>query len=175
MPVYARTRKFPKELRVGLQPRASTLCVECVCFHSVPRMRPICPATWTTSDFEGMFEDTTRMRTSLVSAQGMKTPFEARCCDSGFDEHPHSSGSADEYNVEGYNERRRLYCQRLYCRGLYCRGLYLQVIPTDLANMQWLSGQCMPALESSRKKTSIRSHEPQPFVSNAYVSTRYPE
>jgi hypothetical protein len=37
------------------------------------------------------------MRTSLVSAQGMKPPFEVGCCDSRFDENPTSPGSADEY------------------------------------------------------------------------------
>jgi hypothetical protein len=37
------------------------------------------------------------MRISLVSVQGMKLPFEVRCCDSRFDENPTSSGSADEY------------------------------------------------------------------------------
>lgn len=37
------------------------------------------------------------MRTSLVSAQGMRALFEVKCCGSRFDETPTSSGSADEY------------------------------------------------------------------------------
>jgi hypothetical protein len=76
-----------------------------------------------------------RKYSSLMSAQETKTPFEVGCCDSRFDENPTSSGSADEYIPS---------------------KTILTVISTDLAHIQWLSGQCMPAFDRSRKNADLQ-------------------
>lgn len=102
----------------AMQQRASTLCVECVCFHSVSRMRhsrrlAILLARYAVHGCETALASLHgrqaigsrgvrgyRKYSSLMSAQEMRTPFEVGCCDSRFDENPTSSGSADEQSFK---------------------------------------------------------------------------
>lgn len=136
-------------------------------------------------DFEGEFEDATCSTQFTHVCARKKATLEVECCDSRFDKYLTSPRSAGMFRNCGDLDTSQQTQQapggllKDVGRLTSCVHLwkqYSEVIFTDRANIQWLSGQCMPALDSSQKNPElVCSHESQPFVSNAYVSTRFPE
>jgi len=137
---------------------------------------------WTTRLLRGEFEHAP-WRSSLMSAQGGRPPLEVYCCDSRFDKYLTSPRSAGMFQYRGDldtgQQKQQAPSGLLKGVGRLTSCVHLwrpnpQVIFTDHANIQWVVGQCMPALVDSRKNADY-SHEPQPFISKACVSTRCPE